>query len=261
MILPDAFKARELRLGVDPLDFKAAARTGRIDAHAVAHRQTDDVGEVVLALGVGGFQFREPPGKARRRQQHDDGVDFADLLLAFGGVFLLDDRHNAALLAQDAAVAGRIAQNGRQNRHAVACGRQKPADRLGLHERHVAQKHERVFGGRIEFGQRALQSVAGAELRLLQRKAQAAFAGKGPLDGFGAAAHDDHGARDVSELFDGAQNVSEHGTARQRLKHLGQGRVHALALSCGKNDDVDHENSFFGKYALFLQSSRFRAGW
>ena len=53
--------------------------------------------------------------------------------------------------------------------------------------------------------------------------------------------------------------MRKHRLAGKRLKHLGQRRMHTLALSGGKNDNVDH-----GKFLLncaLLNFSRIRAGW
>ena len=242
MVLPDAFQSRELRLGIDAFYFKAAARTRGIDAHAITHGQSDHVGEVVLALGIGSLEFGKPPLQTRRRQKHDAGVDFSDLFLTFGSILLFDDRHDAALLAQDATVTGGIAQHGRKNGHAVASSRQQTLNRFGLYERHIAQQHQGVFGFGVKFGQRTLQCVTGSHLRLLQHEAQTFFLRKSALDGFGAATDHHYGARDAFELLDACEHVTEHRRACQRLQHFGQGRAHALALACSENNDVDHES-------------------
>ena len=123
-------------------------------------------------------------------------------LLAFGGVLLFDNRHNAALLAQNAAVSRGIAQHRRQNRHTVARSRLQAFDRFGLHQRHIAQQHQSVFGRRIQFGQRTLKRVSGSHLRLLQRKANAFFPGKCSLNGFGTAPHHHNRAGNIGKLFD-----------------------------------------------------------
>ena len=84
---------------------------------AVLPDDGDHVGEVELLLGV------VRPQPAQRRAQHLDVegvhacVDLADGLLRRGGVGLLDDADDLAVLgAQDAAVARRVGQRRRQHR-------------------------------------------------------------------------------------------------------------------------------------------------
>ena len=55
VVLPDPLKARKLRLGIHPLDFKTSSRAGRADAHAVTDRKADNISEIVLRLRVGGL--------------------------------------------------------------------------------------------------------------------------------------------------------------------------------------------------------------
>ena len=69
----------------------------------------DGVGQVVLALGVVVGELRQRLGEELGVEGEDPGVDLVDLALLGGGVLLLDDRLDVALVVADhPAVAERV---------------------------------------------------------------------------------------------------------------------------------------------------------
>ena len=114
-VLDDA--AVELASELGQLD----AVVGTLGLHHVVEReradreprlagQADDVGEVVLALGVVVAHARQGVDEELGVEGEDAGVDLADLALLGRGVLLLDDRLDVALgVADDPAVADGVA--------------------------------------------------------------------------------------------------------------------------------------------------------
>jgi hypothetical protein len=121
-----AFQFGQLHLAVDAQHFPFALRLRGTHRQALGDRQRDDVGQVVLALGVVVLQLAQPVGQAGRRDGHDAGIDLADRLLLGRRVLLLDDAdHVAGRIAHDAAVAGRLVQIDGEHRQAVLAGLQQ----------------------------------------------------------------------------------------------------------------------------------------
>ena len=79
--------------------------------HAVGDGHGDNVGKVVLALGVVVGQPCQPATQQARGHGHDAAVDLGDGTLGVGGVFVLHDTlHRAFGIAHDAAIARGVGQ-------------------------------------------------------------------------------------------------------------------------------------------------------
>jgi hypothetical protein len=64
---------------------------GGNDRQALGHGQGDDVGQVVLALGIAVAQGRQPARQRVGGRDEDAGVDLADRTLGIVGILFLDD--------------------------------------------------------------------------------------------------------------------------------------------------------------------------
>ena len=103
-----------------------------------------------------------------RRDAHDAAVDFADRALEVARILFLDDAHDAAVFAHDAAQAEGIGLFDGQNAElVVAGGLDQAAQRLFRGQRHVAVQHQgrRIF---IQLRHGLHHGVTGSQLRLLQ---------------------------------------------------------------------------------------------
>ena len=148
----------------------------RQHGHAVGNRELDDVGQVVLFLGVVVLQPRQPGLEQARRHRHDAAVDLADRQLTGAGILLLDDgphrRVVATAVAHDAAISHGVVQLQSQQCQFVAAAQvDQLAQGFDLRQRHVAAEHhhDAVIG---QHRHRLLHRVAGAELRLLAHTLQ-----------------------------------------------------------------------------------------
>ncbi len=152
----------------------------RPDREPVAVGDTDQVGEVVLALGVVVADPRQRRGQEAGVQRQDAAVDLAYGGLLGGGVLLLDDGGDrAGGVADDPAVAERIlglaGQHGQGATGRAVVGHQR-LQRLALEQRGVAVHHHdravigdrprRAAGERVEGDP---DRVPGAVLGLLHR--------------------------------------------------------------------------------------------
>ena len=140
------------------------------------------------------------------------------------------------LVAQHAAVARRVVEQRRQQRELAARAvADERFERLRPNQRHVAAQHEHamVVGNRRH---RLHDGMARAELLGLQRPLQIGLVRERGADLLGAVAVDDVDRRRARMRARSANDVLEQRPARERLQHLRQCRVHALALARGEND-------------------------
>ena len=210
--------------------------------HTVGHGHGDDVGEVVLALGVVVGEPREPGREQARRDGHDAAVHLGDGALRIGGVFVLNDAlHGAVGIAHDAAVAGGVGQrDGEQRQPLATTGGHQCAQGVGLGQGHIAREDDRCAIGR-EMGHGLLHGVAGAQLRFLAHKLQIKM---------GCSARESCGSRfyfcsTVAGDDDGAaglqagclvQHMVQQRAPGQALQHFGGAAFHARALA-GRHDE------------------------
>src|SRR5690606_22495024 len=114
-LLPAPLRARQFGAGVDALDFAGIGGANRIDGDAVGRRHGDNVGEVVLALGVVVAEALDPAGEQSPRCGDEAGVHLADGELAGIGVLRLDDAGDPPGASQDAPVGARLVELDRQH--------------------------------------------------------------------------------------------------------------------------------------------------
>ena len=103
----------------------------------------NQVGQIVLALGVPGRDGSQRVEQRCQVERVDAAVDFLDALLGRRGIALLDDPRNPAADPDDAAVAVRAFNRGRNDRGGglgSPVGIQKAMQGRGLQERHIARE-------------------------------------------------------------------------------------------------------------------------
>ena len=161
-----AFEKGELRLAVDAQRLPVGCRVGGGDAGAVGHGGGDDIGQVVLVLGVVVLQGGQPALERGGRGDQDAGVDLVDLQGGGIGVLLLDDLlHLAVAVPHDPAIAGGVVGKLGQQRQLALAGRLGQAlQGVDRHQRHVAIQHQRRHAV-IEHRHGLGDGVAGAQLR------------------------------------------------------------------------------------------------
>ena len=217
---------------------------------------SDNVGQVVLALGVVVGQARQPGRQQARGHGHDAAVDLGDGALGLARILVLDDARYAAIgCAQDAAVASGVGQLDGQQRqlpagHGLRC-RDQSAQGVWLGERHVARQHDhRAILAQVRH--RLLHGVAGAKLRLLAHKLKvktaysACCACGGSFYFHSTVAGDDRGAARL-QMRRLPQHMVQKRAPRQALQHLGNAAFHARALAGRHDEDVElrHGNGRF----------------
>ena len=222
---------------------------GRDAVHSMAHRRqrADDVGEVVLALGVVGRQVAQRRAEEVAAEGVDARADLADLPLLAAGVALLDDaQHPVVGTADDPAVAGRVVQHRRQHGDGVVVGDvggDELVERLGPQQRRVAGEHDdrRLVVEVVARDGRhpARRRVAGAALLELldERDVRPRRGELGDLRGdlLGVMADDDRGRRRPQPL-QGLDDVEDHRPAADHVQRLGAVGAHPRALAGGEHD-------------------------
>ena len=204
----------------------------------------DHVGEVVLAQGVLGAEPAQGGGQEAAAQAVDRRVDLADLTLLVGCIGVLDDAADPLVaVAEDAPVAGRVVDLGRQHR-AGGVGDAVLADEGGegggAQQGRVARQHDdvavlHVVTGQIvgEGGEGDRGGVARAPGHVLLDEVDDQLRGRLLLDGLrhplGPVPDDDDGPLD-RQFRQGVEHVQQHGPPAQHVQGLGPGRLHAGAL-------------------------------
>jgi hypothetical protein len=118
-------------------------------------------------LGISVRELGEPCRKPFARQQHDAGIDFAGAALSRSSVPFLDDtRDCTGGIAYDTTVAVWIIQLSSQYSETPGLAFDERCQRLRAEQRHIAEQNQRIQS-QIDVGQRLLQRMPGAELRLL----------------------------------------------------------------------------------------------
>lgn len=193
------------------------------------------------------------------------GVDLADFQLLGGGIFVLDDAVELALvIAQDAAVAGGVIDDGggeRRDGVGAAMGFEQFLERFGSDERAVAGEDEDIGIGKehiVEYVLSLLDSVACSELLFLHDEGDAAFAIEDAADVLLAVADDKHDWH-CTEGSDGLDDPAHHGLAGHFVGDLGKVAIHARAFACSEDNrckrrrcvirlglDLCHVSSFNG---------------
>ena len=163
------FHLGELDLVVDAHDFIGMRGEHGLDAILGLHGQCDDIGEVVLALGVVSPEAQKPRAQPAGRRRHEPGIHLAGGELRGARVLVLDDGADlAAGIAHDAPVPGSVAEIDREHGKRAA-GRE--VDELpeagGTDQGHIPVQHQhRVLVGNQGHGLH--HGMSGAELIGLQ---------------------------------------------------------------------------------------------
>jgi hypothetical protein len=232
----------ELGSIVDAVESAVVLEGDRGHESAVLAREADQLGEIELPRRPGRGERIDPPAEPCRIERVEAGVDLVVRELLLRCVFGLDDRLDGAeLAADDAAQPIRVGGEDRGNsdrRVILAAGVEDRVKVRAGHERHVAVQHEdlgRVVG---HDRQRDPHRVAGAAGLFLEREV-------GSIAEWGAdrvdrrRVHDDGSCRrDLrgGRFGPGVQGVGEHRPATERVKDLGDARLHARAEARGKHD-------------------------
>ncbi len=233
-----ALEHRQLLPVIDPGNLFLAGRCQRLHDHAVAGRQRDDIGQVVLALGIVVAEPPEPVAQLRGRHGHDAGVDLADGTLGAARVLVLDDcRDPPVLIAPDASITARVGKlDGQQCQRAFLGNRHQFAQGTFPHQWHIAIQNQRdaPVG---ESGQCLLHRVSGTELALLHHPV-CVTGGKGGPDLFRAMS--DHDMKILrAEQRRGIGHMLQQRASGKAVQHFRQIGHHAGALARGKNDDLE----------------------
>jgi hypothetical protein len=179
--------------------------------------------------------------EGRRPKDVDARVDLGDGGFGIRRVLLLHDALDGAVgAADDAAVAGRVGEHGRQQRHGGAGGAviaHQGGERVGIQQRHVAGEDEDVAGELGHGGEGDLDGAAGAgDLVLVDDDHLVRDARDRLGDLVALVAHDDE---DVPrrEVARGVEHVPDERAAADAVQHLRQGRAHAGPLTRREDDD------------------------
>lgn len=252
----------ELGAVVDALDGHRGPGLHGAHTAAVGLRDREDVGEVDLALSVVLAEAPERGAQHRGVEHVHRRVDLADLALLVRRVLVLDDPGDVTVgVAQDPAVAGRVVDDGREDRHGVLAGgvlREQVGERLGVDQRGVAREDddgtvdaERAGGaglelarrgrGRLDGGverrERALDGAARAGDLVLVDDERAGDAGESlGRDGLALVPDDDGDPLGVERGRRG-EGVAEDGAPGEGVEDLGGGGAHPRALACSQDDD------------------------
>ena len=126
MPLPDALERGQLHFRINASDFPIMYRGNRVHGHPRLHGHAEQVGQVILALGVRVGQCTQPGGQVARRQTKNAGIHFRDFALFVCRVFFLDVANDLTRrVTHDAAVARRIIEMLGHQTDAVTSGLQE----------------------------------------------------------------------------------------------------------------------------------------
>ena len=236
--LEETFGFGELHPRIDAEDFLFVGFDDNRGASALA-RETDNVREVIFALGVVVADLRQ---KLRQRfgfDSDDAGIAEGDLQLLRARIFRFDDRFKRPVRAElQTTVGARRVRAEAENGDAGArvdfvCER---AHGLRLHQRRVGVEHEHGAAGALQRGHRLHHRIARAARRRLHRDRRVGPRGAGALADFRRVIADDDAEPRRRQRRGGGEHVLQHRPAGDRVQHLGRFRAHARALAGGEHD-------------------------
>ncbi|MNE25192.1 hypothetical protein D3C80_1185140 [compost metagenome] len=229
------FKFGKLLAVIGALHFHGVVRLLGGHHQTIAHGHGNDVGQVVLALGVVIGKSAHPVAETGKRQRQNAGIAFGDLAFGFVGIFLFDDgRHFTCVITNDAAVTGRVIQfDGQQAQLLRPHLLEQALQGVDLDQRHIAVEHQHGVGLNERHG--LSNGVAGTQLFILQDEVQVirrqAFAHR-------IGTMTDHDVNALWIKLPGAvDNMAEHGVAGNRVQNFRQSRTHTRALASSENND------------------------
>ena len=211
----------QLHAVIDAQHFALGGSHQRRHHMAIFDSHADDIGQVILTLGIVGTQLTQVAAQHAGRQRQHTGVAFAHSQLCGRGVFLFDDGAYApAVIAQDAAITSGVVQHDRQQGQLARPGqRQQRTQRVGLHQRHIAIQHQ--HGVIIRHLRQGLSHrMSGTLLLGLQGPAQRFMLHRSLHLGTAVAMH--HHQSSGLQLAGGVDDVLKQRFAGQRLQDLGQ---------------------------------------
>ena len=163
----------QLQRAVHPCHLQHIADAMSHYRHGIGHSHGNNVGQVILALGIVVIELGEPDLQMLGRHGHDAAVNLGNGTLGIVRVLLLNNAlHCASLVAHNAAIACRVRHAHRQQRQLVAARCIHQALQCGgLRQGHISRKHnhQAVIG---QLGNCLLHCMAGTQLGLLARKQQ-----------------------------------------------------------------------------------------
>ena len=230
-------QGRQLNPVVDAHHLRYCTRMGGLHRHPLLNRPGDDIGQIVLSLGVVVVQTVQPAPQSRRTGSQHAGVHLLNPALRFGSVLLLHDgEHPAGVVADDATITLRFGQVGGQQPQPLFRDLRQPPERVHRNQRHVAvEHHHRVV---VRNGGHGLtDGVAGPELLCL-------FHPLHRLGGQRGAYHlpsvtIDHMDLPGRKAPGGLYHVLQHRLATDGVQNLGQGRTHTRPLARREYDDAE----------------------
>jgi hypothetical protein len=220
--ISSSFYFCQLGAAVDAADFLRVVHEQRFHRELAAPVDADEVRQIELPLRVLRRDTSKRVEQRREVEGVDAGVDLANLPLRRRRVALFHDAGNVAVHADDATVAIRALDRGRDDgcgrRGRRVCLEQLP-QRRGREERYVAREQNDGAGLARQDGLSLLQRVRRAELRLLHGERQAWAARQALPDGGASVAHN-HGDRGGSHSRGRVEHVLHHRAPRHRMEHL-----------------------------------------
>jgi hypothetical protein len=237
-------------LGLEPV----ADDVGPHRAAGIA-RDGDDVGQVLLTLGVVRADLGERVAQHLGVERVDPGVDLGEGQLVGGGVLVLDDALDPALrIAHHPAVPGGVVEVRRDDRHRAArlLVRHRELDEgVAGEQRNVAVRDEdrarQVCRQRLEA---ALDGAAGALDVVLVGDDEPGIQGGALLDDAVALVADHHADVLGPGLPGGPDRVADQRQATDAVQNLGCRGLHPGALTRGEDDDSSRAG---GAHARELQ--------
>ncbi len=236
--LMHALQRGELQFAIHAFGFPTGVGMCGNDGQTFAHSERDNVGEVVLALRILFAQHGQPARQRGGGRDEYAGVDFADAALGFIRILFFDNARDLAIFADDAAVTVRIVElRGEQGEGAVARRVEQAVQRGHADQRHIAIKHQsRRWRYGVQMRNGLQYGVARAQLRFLQHPGDVRRIQRGAH--LFAAMPMHHADARGMQRAGCIQHMAQQRFTGQRMQHLGQRRVHALALAGGENDDI-----------------------
>ncbi len=239
-VAQDLAQPGELGAVVARQDLGRVVAGDRADGAPGLAGEFEDVGEVLLALVVGGGDLPELLAQDGGVEGVGAGVDLADGELLGVGVAVLDVAQDRAVgVADDAAEAGGVVDDGGQDGGGVAgllVGLHEPPQGVGAQQRGVAAGDD---DRALEVGdgfEGDAHGVPGAQLLGLEDRLDVGgvrFEVRGHLVGGGA---DDHDAAVGADGLGAAEHVAEQRPPEKLVEDLGFRGFHASAKTCGQDD-------------------------
>jgi len=214
----------------------------RAHQQALSAGDGQDVGEVLLALGVVRAHLGQRLAQDHGVEGIETGVDLADLQLRVGGVLLLDDAGNRTVgRAQDAAIARCVRQRGGDHGDGALAGGvrlEQSVQRLSGKQGHVPVGHQHRA---LEVCRQRIERTLGGPARardLILVGDDGAGVDPGDVRGHEVTFVADHDGEVLRvDASCGSYRMAEERAPPDGVQDLGGGRPHPGALTCGEDDD------------------------